>query len=281
MKLGLSLSGGGVKGAAHIGVLKALEENNVQIEYIGGTSSGSIVATLYAAGFTPDEIYVIFKKYCKKIKYIEWKNVLKLLCGLITTGRIKIDGLNSGKSIYKLISKVCSNKNINYISDIKFPLVIPSVNMNTGEVICFTSKEIRGFSDNTIFNSNVPIGEAVQASCSFPIVFSPCNYKNAKLLDGGIRENSPWREVKILGADKVISITFESEVDNKCCDNLIDVAFRSFDLMKEELSKYEINGTDYLIKLKSEKVSLLDMSKIEEFYKLGYIETKKIINKLK
>lgn len=281
MKLGLSLSGGGVKGAAHIGVLKALEENNVQIEYIGGTSSGSIVATLYAAGFTPDEIYVIFKKYCKKIKYIEWKNVLKLLCGLITTGRIKIDGLNSGKSIYKLISKVCSNKNINYISDIKFPLVIPSVNMNTGEVICFTSKEIRGFSDNTIFNSNAPIGEAVQASCSFPIVFSPCNYKNAKLLDGGIRENSPWREVKILGADKVISITFESEVDNKCCDNLIDVAFRSFDLMKEELSKYEINGTDYLIKLKSEKVSLLDMSKIEEFYKLGYIETKKIINKLK
>lgn len=281
MKLGLSLSGGGVKGAAHIGVLKALEENNIKIDYIGGTSSGSIVATLYAAGFTPDEIYEIFKKYCKKIKYIEGKNVLKLLWGLITTGRIKIDGLNSGKSIYKLISKVCSNKNINCISDIKFPLVIPSVNMNTGEVICFTSKEIRGFSDNTIFNSNAPIGEAVQASCSFPIVFSPCNYKNAKLLDGGIRENSPWREVKILGADKVISVTFESEVDNKCCDNLIDVAFRSFDLMKEELSKYEINGTDYLIKLKSEKVSLLDMSKIEEFYKLGYLKTKDIINKLK
>lgn len=281
MKFGLSLSGGGVKGAAHIGVLKALEENDIEIGYIGGTSSGSIVATLYAVGFTPDEIYEIFKKYCKKIKYIEGKNVLKLLWGLITTGRIKIDGLNSGKSIYKLISKVCSNKNINCISDIKFPLVIPSVNMNTGEVICFTSKEIRGFSDNTIFNSNAPIGGAVQASCSFPIVFSPCNYKNAKLLDGGIRENSPWREVKILGADKVISVTFESEVDNKCCDNLIDVAFRSFDLMKEELSKYEINGTDYLIKLKSEKVSLLDMSKIEEFYKLGYLKTKDIINKLK
>lgn len=281
MKLGLSLSGGGVKGAAHIGVLKALEENNIKIDYIGGTSSGSIVATLYASGFTPDEIYEIFKKYCKKIKYIEGKNLLKLLWGLVTTGKIKIDGLNSGKSIYKLINKVCSEKNINYISDIKFPLVIPSVNMNTGEVICFTSKEIRGFSDNTIFNSNAPIGEAVQASCSFPIVFSPCNYKNAKLLDGGIRENSPWREVKILGADKVISVTFESEVDNKCCNNLIDVAFRSFDLMKEELSKYEINGTDYLIKLKSEKASLLDMSKIEGFYKLGYIETKKIINKLK
>ena len=73
MKLGLSLSGGGVKGAAHIGVLKALEENNIKIDYIGGTSSGSIVATLYAVGFSPDEIYEIFKKYCKKIKYIEEK----------------------------------------------------------------------------------------------------------------------------------------------------------------------------------------------------------------
>ena len=281
MKLGLSLSGGGVKGAAHIGVLKALEENNIKIDYIGGTSSGSIVATLYAVGFSPDEIYEIFKKYCKKIKYIEGKNILKLLLGLVTTGKIKIDGMNSGKSIDKLINKVCGEKNINYISDIKFPLVIPSVNMNTGEVICFTSKNIRGFSDNTIFNSNAPIGKAVEASCSFPVIFSPCYYENSKLLDGGIRENSPWREVKLLGADKVINVIFESEENIMCCDNFIDVAVRSFDLMKEELSKYEIEGTDYLIKLKSKKVSLLDMSKIEEFYQIGYIHTKEIINKLK
>lgn len=281
MKLGLSLSGGGVKGAAHIGVLKALEESNVKIDYIGGTSSGSIVATLYAAGFSPDEIYEIFKRYCKNIKYIEGKNVLKLLLGLVTTGKIKIDGMNSGKSIDKLINRVCKEKDIKYISDIKFPLVIPSVNMNTGEVICFTSKSIRGFSDNTIFNNNAPIGKAVEASCSFPVIFSPCDYENSKLLDGGIRENSPWREVKLLGADKVINVIFESEENQKCCDNFLDVAVRSFDLMKEELSKYEIEGTDYSIKIKSKKVSLLDMSKIEEFYQLGYINTNEIINKLK
>ena len=68
MKLGLSLSGGGVKGAAHIGVLKALEEENIKIDSIAGTSSGSIVASLYAMGFHSDEIYTIFKKYCKRIK---------------------------------------------------------------------------------------------------------------------------------------------------------------------------------------------------------------------
>lgn len=279
MSLGLSLSGGGVKGAAHIGVLKAFEENNIKIDYIGGTSSGSIVATLYAAGFTPDEIYNIFKKYCKKIKYVDFKNIIKLIFGLITTGTIVIDGLNSGKSIEKLINKVCEAKGIKNISDLKMPLVIPSVDMNSGEVVCFTSKKFRAFSNNTIFVHDINIGKAVQASCSFPVVFSPCDYRNKSLLDGGIRENTPWREVELLGADKVISVIFENEVDKTCCKNLIDVAFRSFDLMQKELSKYEQSGMGYSIKIKSEKVSLLDMSKIDYFYELGYEETKKFLIK--
>ena len=277
MNLGLALSGGGVKGAAHIGVLKALEEENVKIDYIGGTSSGSIVATLYAAGYKSDEIYYIFKKYCKKIKYVDIKNILKLFFGLITTGTIIIDGLNSGKSINKLINKMCNAKNIYNISDIKMPLVIPSVNMCTGEVMCFTSLKTRAFSDKTVFVNDVKIGKAVQASCSFPAVFSPCNYDGNKLVDGGARENVPWREVKILGADKVISVIFENEVDESCCKNIIDVAFRSFELMGKELSKYELDGMDYSIKIKSEKVSLLDMSKIDEFYQMGYEKAKKFL----
>lgn len=281
MSLGIAMSGGGVKGAAHIGALKALEEENIKIDYIGGTSSGSIVATLYAAGYKPDDIYYIFKMYCKKIKYVDFKNIFKLLFGLITTGKITIDGLNSGKSIYKLINKMCNEKNVYNISDIKIPLVIPSVNMCTGEVVCFTSSKIRAFSDNTIFVNDADIGKVVQASCSFPTVFSPCNFKEDKLIDGGARENVPWREVELLGADKVISIIFENEVDKSCCKNLIDVAFRSFELMGKELSKYELNGMDYFIKIKSEKVSLLDMSKIDEFFEMGYIETKKFLKENK
>ena len=238
MSLGLALSGGGVKGAAHIGALKAFEEKNIKIDYIGGTSSGSIVATLYASGYKPDEIYQILKKYCKKIKYIDIKNILKLFFGLITTGTIIIDGLNSGKSINKLINKMCNEKNIYNISDIKMPLVISSVNMCTGEVMCFTSSKMRTFSDNTVFVNDAKIGDAVQASCSFPTVFSPCDYNGEKL---------------------------------------VDVAFRSFELMSKELSKYELDGSDYFIKIKSEKVSLLDMSKIDKFYEFGYNETKKFL----
>lgn len=283
MSLGLALSGGGVKGAAHIGVLKALEEENIKIDYIGGTSSGSIVSTLYAVGYKPEQIYNIFKKYCKNIKYIDFRNILKMFFGIITTGTIIIDGLNSGKSINKLINKMCNQRNINNISDIKMPLIIPSVNMDTGEVVCFTSKEMRAFSNNTIFINDAQIGKAVQASCSFPAVFSPTEYNNSKLIDGGIRENVPWREVKLLGSDKVISVIFENEVDKTCCKNLIEVTFRSYGLMCKELSKYELNGSDYFIKVKSEKVSLLDMSKIDEFYQKGYEETKKFLrdNKIK
>lgn len=277
MSFGLALAGGGVKGAAHIGALKAFEEENVKIDFIGGTSSGSIVATLYASGYKPDEIYDIFKKYCNNIKYLDFKNITKLFFGLITTGTLKIDGLNSGDAIKKLINKMCKNKNIYNITDIKMPLVIPSVNMNNGEVVCFISSKIRTFSDNTIFVNDIDVGRAVQASCSFPSVFSPCSYKNIKLIDGGIRENVPWREVKMLGADKVISVVFESEEDQSCCKNLVDVAFRSFELMCKELSKYELDGIDYLVKIRSKKVSLLDMSKIDDFYKLGYIETKKAL----
>ena len=94
MKLGLSLSGGGIKGAAHIGVLKAFEEANIKIDVIAGTSSGSIIAALYAMGYNADEMYSLFKKYCKKIGKIQLKNILKLIFGIISCQGIIINGLN-------------------------------------------------------------------------------------------------------------------------------------------------------------------------------------------
>lgn len=280
MKLGICLAGGGVKGAAHIGAIKALEESNINFQYISGTSSGSIVASLYASGYTTDEIYDIFKKYCKKIKYVDFKYIFKCIFGIIFTGKIVIDGLNSGKQIEKLVNKVCEKKYIRNISDINMPLIIPSVDMYDGKLYCFTSKKIRkSFSDDIVFINDINIGKAVRASCSYPVVFSPCEYRNTKLLDGGIRENVPWKETKSIGAEKVLSFVFESDIDNKCCNNLIDVADRSLQLLSRELSNYELNGVDYMIKFKSPKTSLLDMSKIDELYEIGYKTTKEEIVK--
>ena len=282
MKNGLCLAGGGVKGAAHIGAIKALEEANIRFDYVGGTSSGSIVACLYACGFTSNEMYKIFKKYCKKIKYVDIKNIIKLIIGLLFTGRIIISGLNSGKQIENLISKVCKEKNIEKITDIEMPLVIPSVNLCNGQVICFTSCQHRNnINDTIIFSNNIKIGKAVRASCSYPVVFSPCPYKDIKLIDGGIRENVPWKELKYLGADKVISVMFEESQNEECSKNLIEVAGRSIGLLCRELSNYEMEGSDFTLKINSRKIGLLDMKKIDELYELGYEQTKKNINKIK
>ena len=282
MKIGLSLSGGGVKGAAHIGVIKALEEENIKIDCIAGTSSGSIVACLYAMGFCADEIYTLFKKYCKKIKYIDFWNIIKLIYGLIFKRKIIIDGLNSGKEIEKLINDIAKDKNINDISDIHFPLVIPSVNMYNGKVTCFTSyKNEKRYLSNTIFVNHMNIGKAVRASCSYPVVFSPCEFNHTSLIDGGIRENTPWKELKEIGTDKVISVVFKEKFDKECCMNIIDVATRSIGLLTNELSNYEWDGTDYLLEIYTEKIGLLDMDKIEELYEIGYETAKKQIHNIK
>ena len=70
MKIGLALSGGGVRGIAHAGVLKALEESGIKIDIIGGTSAGSMVASLYAVGYKPDEIYNLFQEICRTVRVV-------------------------------------------------------------------------------------------------------------------------------------------------------------------------------------------------------------------
>lgn len=282
MKLGLCLAGGGVKGAAHIGAIKAFEEEKINFNFISGTSSGSIVATLYSIGYTPDEIYKLFKKYCKKIKYVDTKNILKAIYGLVFKRKIIIDGFNSGDIIEKIINEACKEKGIIKIKDIKIPLLIPSVNLYNGEIYIFSSMQNRAkFSDQYTYISDAPIGKVVRASCSYPGVFSPCKYKDIELIDGGIRENVPWKETKLQGADKVISVIFENELKEKCCNNVIEVASRSIEILCHELSNYELDGADYLLKIKSNNIKLLDVDKIDELYYQGYVQTKEKIEEIK
>jgi len=282
MKVGICFAGGGIKGVCHVGVLKALEEENIKFDYIAGTSSGSIVATLYAIGYSADEIYEIFKKYNKKINYFEWKNILKLIYGIIIKRKIIITGLNSGKKIEKLINQECNKKNIKNVNQINKKLLIPSVNLCNGKIIIFSSiKNRSSYSDKIIYNNDSNIGKAVRASCSYPGVFEPMPYEREYLIDGGSRENVPWKELKENGADKVISIVFQNEIEKKKKINILDSVTGSIELLCHELSNYELDGADYLLKIKTKNISLLDKSKIKYLYELGYIETKGKINEIR
>lgn len=289
MSLGLVLSGGGVKGAAHIGVLKALEEENIKFDFISGASSGSIVAALYASGNSAEEIYDIFKNYCKEIKYFDFKNILNIIKNIIKNKKFLIEGFNSGEKIEKLINKYCEKNKIKNINQIKNNLIIPAVDLYNGNIYYFCSNsmcKIKNKNNNkkTINNIkyiyDINIGKAVRASCSYPGVFVPTEFNNTKLIDGGIRENTPWKELKECGVDKVICVCFETEKrEEKDSKNIIDVIMASIEIMGHELANYELEGIDYLLKIKTPKISLLDSSKIDILYNLGYKEAKKYFKK--
>lgn len=291
MNLGLVLSGGGMKGAAHIGVIKALEEEKIKFDFISGTSSGSIVAALYASGNSSDEIYKIFRNYCKEIKYWDFKNIINIIKNLIKNKKMLIEGINSGEKIEKIINKTCEKNKIKNINEIKNNLIIPAINIHNGNIYYFCSEGICKIKnknnyekkdENIKYIYDINIGKAVRASCSYPGVFAPTEFENIKLIDGGIRENTPWKELKNCGAEKVLCVCFETENKiNKEEKNIIDVISSSIEIMGHELANYELIGVDYLLKIKTEKISLLDSSKIDFLYNLGYEETKKQIEIIK
>ncbi len=238
---------------------------------------------MYALGYSSDEMWKLFKKYYKKIKYVEWKQVIKMILGLIFTRRLVIDGLNSGKVIEKIINEICKKSYVENINEIKMPLMISMVDLQKGTVYIASSQEKRKvLQDNTKYISDIPIATAVRASCSFPVVFSPCKFDGLQLIDGGTRENLPWKGLKEYGADEVYGIAFDTILEkNQCCKNMIEVAARAMELQGRELANYEKEGIDHLITICLKKVALLDSSQIDELYKMGYEETKKQLNLLK
>ena len=112
MGIGIALAGGGLKGLAHIGALKALEELGVKIEYLSGTSSGSIFASFYAMGYTLDEIKEKTMKHYKMLTKIEKQPLFIAGATYLTSGVAKIEGLIPGENIENLVKTISSDKNI-------------------------------------------------------------------------------------------------------------------------------------------------------------------------
>ena len=163
MKIGLALSGGGARGIAHIGVLKALDEMNVRIDVIAGTSAGSIVGALYAYGHKPDQIFEIIKT----LSIFRSVSFAWTWSGLLT-----MDGLK--ELLHKQIPE-------NDFRALKIPLTVAATEIRKGHIHYFTEGEL------------IP---AVVSSCSIPAMFNPVNFNGGQFVDGGVLENLPAKPIR-------------------------------------------------------------------------------------
>lgn len=275
MKLGVALSGGGIRGVAHAGALKAFEENGIKIDAIGGTSSGSLVAVLYAMGYTPYYIYMLFKRYAQELVAVDTTPIINTVSSFITNKKFQIYGFNSGEAIEKAYNEIALRKGVRYMSDIKMPIVIPAVDVKTSKEYVFTNKR-----NKSMYISDIPVGTAVRASSSFPGVFCPCVYKEFRFLDGGILDNIPVNEVKKLGADKVIAINFKAD-DIDETSNFMDISMRTLDIMGNKISEESLQNSDFILTIQTDKTGLLDIDQIDSCYKYGYKSALKNLSKIK
>lgn len=290
MSLGLALSGGGAKGAAHIGVLKAFEDEGIKIEYISGTSSGSIIAGLYACGYLPNDLIKFFNMYCSGIGDYDKLVGLKILSTAFT-GKIGIKGLAKGDKLEYIIKNFCQKKQVIDIADVKLPLAIPTVDINSGEVVYFLSKSINEsnnlsrslYDDIPTYKYNGKLASIIRASSSFPGVFEPKIFDGRILVDGGVRVNTPVSILRKMGATKVISVSFNRNkkyTDNSL--NVISISLKAFDIMSHQVNEEELSRSDYVIRPQIPgNISLLDCSKTNYLVRLGYNEAKNAINRIK
>ena len=280
MKLGLALSGGGIRGIAHAGVLKALEENNIKIDAIGGTSSGSIIATLYAMGYSPYYIYILFKKYAKDLVNQNSISKVTSIGNFMANKKGNFQGFYTGEEIENGFNNIALRKGVKKISDIKMPIVIPTVDVQDSKKYIITNKIPEKSSPNTEYINNIDIGKAIRASSSFPVVFSPCEYNKHRFLDGGILDNFPTTEVKKQGVDKSITVNFKADdIDEN--SNIMDIVMRTIDIMGNKISEENISNSDMVLTIQTDKTGLLETEKLDECYKYGYRQTIEQIDKIK
>ena len=216
-KIGLVLSGGGAKGAAHIGVLKYLEEAGIPIDYIAGTSMGSIVGGMYALGYTSDEILEI-------ISAVDWDRLISN-----QVDRKKISFSNKHESRTQLVTIPFSlGTNKQELESRSFKNSLPTGIVSGDNLINLFNSLSVGYSDPVDFN-NLPIpfrcvatnvingdeavlkegvfAKSLRASMAIPVLFDPVKIDGTLYADGGLVNNFPADQCRAMGADYVIGVS--------------------------------------------------------------------------
>lgn len=278
--VGLALSGGGIRGIAHAGVLKALLDNEIKIDVIGGTSSGALIGVLYAMGYTPEYIYEAFKLYSKEIVGLNNNLILSGVSSKIFGGEVEIKGFKSGESLEKAYNKMALRKGYKSVGEIlDLPVVITSVDIRNGKEYIFTNS-VPNVENTDKYITNIEVGKAVRASSSFPGIFCPCEFEGHSFYDGGILDNVPVEEVRKQGVDKVIAVNFKAD-DIENSSNVMDLGMRTLDIMGNKISEKNISSSDFLLTVSTDKTGLFDIEKLDSCFEYGYMAVIENLGKIK
>lgn len=236
--IGLALSGGAVRGIAHIAVLDVLEQEGIPIHSIAGTSAGSIVGALYAAGMPLSGIKRI-------LLTAKWKDVLKLT--------IPKKGLISSEGIYRFMDEILPVKKF---SGLLIPFAAVATDLRTGEKVSITSGSV---------------AKAVQASCSLPVIFTPTEINKKPLIDGGVASQIPVRTVREeLGAKIVIAVNVNYKaIEFDQYDTIIKIAAHLSALWASRNAREEEKLADVVISVNAQGIALYDLSKSRELLRRG------------
>lgn len=278
--LGLVLSGGGVRGGAHIGVLQALHEANIRPAYISGTSAGSIVAGLYAYGYTPEEIHIIARRLSRRSYDVDYPGIITSLINFFFAGKPTTSGLIRGEYLESYFCKL--TKTIK-IKNVKMPLAITAVDINNSKLVVFTSSSAPLLThDDYIFINDAPLAAAIRASIAIPGIFQPKMWKKMRLVDGGIRANLPVEITRMMGARKVIAVNLSYNGNPvPGVDDILEISLQSIDLMIYQVTRPSIQSADIIITPKINYVQQGDLSKIDYIVESGYQATVKLLPRIK
>lgn len=268
MGVGLALAGGGIRGIAHVGVLKAFEEKGIKIEAISGTSAGSIVAALYAMGYRPYYIYVLFKKYAQDIINIRTAPIITGMKNFARYNKIGFTGLNDGVLFEKMYNELATKKGIKVIGDIKMPIAISTVDILEPKEYIITNCASRT-NMNDKYITEISVGKAVRASSSFPAVFCPCEYKKHLFMDGGVLDNIPVLPLKEIYKGKIIAVNFEADKVDLNSD-LMDIVMKTLDIMGNKITEEGLKKANDIISVPTDGAGLFDIEKLDLCYEYGY-----------
>ncbi|MCL1056614.1 patatin-like phospholipase family protein [Shewanella gelidimarina] len=284
-KIGLVLSGGGAKGAAHIGVLKVLEENNIPIDYITGTSIGSYVGGMYALGYSAAEIEAIMmntnwdKGYSDTIpreelsfkdKEIRDKYNIPVNVGY-SDKKVKTPaGFLRGQSMSQLLrSSTNLVHQFGHFDDLSIPFRAVATNLATSQAVVLSEGSLVA---------------AMQASASVPGALQPAVINGMLLVDGGIANNMPIDVVKAMGADIVIAVDIGSPlVGKEELDSAIAVLNQLSTMLtnaSSERQKALLSDEDILIRPNIGELSTTDFSIMPIALPLGEIAAREQLDKL-